>query len=438
MNQERAIDSIDCNRALDQGQKYQSRSNLISRSTISLLGLAGFLLAWVTCWTLSLRGTTSLIAFMLAVASPMVLAEAVNCRAVVLSSPIRSFDFGRIAKKLIGLAGTLGLITFTYWFIPGYEASKYLPAWDLLNAAFPLLVLTAPLYFVWMDRRMEDPSDGYLAMGMFFMVKWSAINGKELKAHVLSWTIKAFFFPLMVSSAASLIDKLISAGFNVGQFSALYISAATLLFAIDVIFGSIGYLCTLRVLGSHIRSVDETWTGWAFALMCYPPFSALGTSLFVYKGEVDWATWLYPYSIFYISWGFLILVLLVGYVWATISFGVGFSNLTNRGIITSGPYRYFKHPAYLSKNLAWWLMAVPFVAHATLWQCIVACVSLLFINGIYVVRALTEERHLMKDPDYQAYSVQIRSDGAWARVRRMMVCSQRGSIWAGSSDSSSS
>ena len=42
--------------------------------------------------------------------------------------------------------------------------------------------------------------------------------------------------------------------------------------------------------------------------------------------------------------------------------GPRFSNLTHRGILTHGPYAWSKHPAYLSKNLFWWLSSLPFLA----------------------------------------------------------------------------
>src|SRR5258708_5983980 len=91
------------------------------------------------------------------------------------------------------------------------------------------------------------------------------------------------------------------------------------------------------------------------------------------------------------------------YVWSTCSFGVRFSNLTNRGIITEGPYRYFKHPAYLSKNIAWWMMSVPFISQHNILDAIRACICLLLTNLIYGIRAWTEERHLLRDPAYQTY-----------------------------------
>ncbi|WP_430991383.1 isoprenylcysteine carboxylmethyltransferase family protein, partial [Escherichia coli] len=47
------------------------------------------------------------------------------------------------------------------------------------------------------------------------------------------------------------------------------------------------------------------------------------------------------------------------YAWATVAFGFRFSNLTHRGILTHGPYAFSRHPAYLSKNLFWWISTVP-------------------------------------------------------------------------------
>ena len=128
--------------------------------------------------------------------------------------------------------------------------------------------------------------------------------------------------------------------------------------------------------------------------------------------------WLHPWPILFVSWGFAILVLHVVYVWSTASFGCRFSNLTNRGIIVDGPYRYLKHPAYVSKNIAWWLMAVPFVAQATWPAALRACICLALTNLIYVIRAWTEERHLMRDPAYVVYCQWMKEHSLWAWFKR--------------------
>ena len=100
------------------------------------------------------------------------------------------------------------------------------------------------------------------------------------------------------------------------------------------------------------------------------------------------------------------LVLLTGiYAWATVAFGIRFSNLTYRGVITNGPYRYTRHPAYLSKNMFWWFCYMPFlVTSDTLTDAIRNTVFLGCVSAIYYWRARTEEAHLLaEDPRYREY-----------------------------------
>ncbi|CAN0310921.1 unnamed protein product, partial [Chrysoparadoxa australica] len=102
------------------------------------------------------------------------------------------------------------------------------------------------------------------------------------------------------------------------------------------------------------------------------------------------------------------------YAWATLAFGLRFSNLTPRGIITSGPFRATKHPAYIAKNLSYWLIAVPFVAAGGWDDALRNSLLLLLVNVIYYVRARTEERHLALDRVYVEYALWIEQHG-WLR-----------------------
>lgn len=87
------------------------------------------------------------------------------------------------------------------------------------------------------------------------------------------------------------------------------------------------------------------------------------------------------------------------------AFGIRFSNLTYRGVLTSGPYRFTRHPAYLSKNLFWWCSSMPFlVTSESVVDMIRNTVFLGVVSGIYYWRARTEEAHLLgEDPKYRAY-----------------------------------
>ena len=93
------------------------------------------------------------------------------------------------------------------------------------------------------------------------------------------------------------------------------------------------------------------------------------------------------------------------YAWATFAFGIRFSNLTYRGVLTNGPYGFTRHPAYLSKNLFWWCSVMPFlVVNQSPVDAIRNTFFLLCVNGIYYWRARTEEAHLLaEDQKYRDY-----------------------------------
>jgi hypothetical protein len=73
----------------------------------------------------------------------------------------------------------------------------------------------------------------------------------------------------------------------------------------------------------------------------------------------SWAYWVAGSPRLTLAFSIALVLLTAVYAWATVAFGLRFSNLTHRGILTHGPYRWTKHPAYLSKNLFWWLSALP-------------------------------------------------------------------------------
>jgi hypothetical protein len=100
-------------------------------------------------------------------------------------------------------------------------------------------------------------------------------------------------------------------------------------------------------------------------------------------------------------------------------FGIRFSNLTHRGIITNGPYGLTKHPAYVSKNLAWWLISIPFLASGGAFKALKKCSLLLLLNSIYYLRAKTEERHLSNDPDYQQYALWLEENGIFSGLYKL-------------------
>ena len=110
--------------------------------------------------------------------------------------------------------------------------------------------------------------------------------------------------------------------------------------------------------------------------------------------------------------GIDILNSMVIYTSASVALNFKASNLTHRGVIATGPYRFVRHPAYTCKNLAWWIAAVPAISAAlatSLWSALLVTASVAGWTLIYVLRALTEEDHLRSvDDEYDRYCRQVR------------------------------
>jgi protein-S-isoprenylcysteine O-methyltransferase Ste14 len=107
------------------------------------------------------------------------------------------------------------------------------------------------------------------------------------------------------------------------------------------------------------------------------------------------------------------------YLLATFAFGVRFSNLTNRGILTNGPYRYTKHPAYIAKNVSWWLITLPFIPDHGWVAALKSTLALAGVSTVYFLRARTEERHLSRDPAYVEYALWMNEHGTLRQLGRL-------------------
>jgi len=192
------------------------------------------------------------------------------------------------------------------------------------------------------------------------------------------------------------------------------------IFFVDLLFTTVGYAMSFRPLDTHIRTAEPTMLGWAVALFCYQPFYGLVERQYVNYDGNSFGSWLAPYPTLRSIWAVGVVLLISVYTLATVAFGVRFSNLTHRGILTNGPYRFTKHPAYISKNLSWWLVSVPFlVNNHDFGGAVKRCAALVFINFIYFMRARTEERHLSRDPTYVAYATWMNEHGLLRFLNRI-------------------
>jgi protein-S-isoprenylcysteine O-methyltransferase Ste14 len=325
-------------------------------------------------------------------------------------SPARAF------VKFVGLLGSIGLLALLYALFPEYSGNFYARYFDAAEMALPVCLALSIPYIYWVDGVMISPKDGLWQAGMFVLLRFERVDLASLWQHILGWLVKGFFLPLMFTYMCNDFDDLLIRGAPaLHGFKAAYDYSYDFLYFIDVCFATAGYVFSLRFIDTHLRSSEPTALGWMAALACYEPFwSLIGTQYLAYDPGHPWGEWLKGDPVLFNIWGSLILALVAIYVWSTTMFGCRFSNLTNRGILTNGPYRFTKHPAYISKNLSWWMVSLPFLGDGG-WQAARHAALLLMLNGVYALRAWTEERHLSRDPAYVAYASWMTRNGLFPR-----------------------
>jgi Isoprenylcysteine carboxyl methyltransferase (ICMT) family len=317
--------------------------------------------------------------------------------------------------KLAGLWGTWALIAGIYCIARFYWRGQYLFSMEMFGkGALPLFLLSIP-YVIWLDRRLKEPRDGAWHLGALLMGQ-DGVDKQMIYAHLRSWAVKGFFLAFMISIVPGGFRNMINVDFALIQRDPVALAQwlITSMFVFDVCFATVGYLLTMKPLDAHIRSATPYAAGWAAALMCYPPFILMneGGPLDYHPGSADWVYWMQGHPVLLAVAGAAMVLLTAIYAWATIAFGLRFSNLTDRGILTHGPYAFTKHPAYLSKNAFWWISGLPFLATThSMTDAIRNTALLCCVSGVYYWRAKTEEWHLGADPDYQAYAKWMSDQG---------------------------
>lgn len=176
---------------------------------------------------------------------------------------------------------------------------------------------------------------------------------------------------------------------------------------INLIILAISYLSDLDLFKNKIKSVDTTPLGVISCIMCYYPVVLL-TDKFLQVTEdsllpVNNSALLAGLNLFAIIANF-------GMMIAVLRLGTKSGNLTNRGIVTGFPYNVVRHPEYSMQIFYIIITTIPLYLASDMGygdKFFVTVTTLAWIF-IYYLRAITEERHLIKDSKYQEYVLNVK------------------------------
>ncbi len=337
----------------------------------------------------------------------------------------RKISWCRVGYKLIGIGSVFALMAFGYWVLPVYEDGLFVVYLRVLRSGFWLIAVVTAGYFILMDKIEERPEDAYWQLGRWLTGHRKDAVKDEMIELFRGWGVKFFYLALMMPYFYIRLEWFMAADFsqmfdypyNVFHYCNEFI------FLVDLAFAATGYMMTFRLFNTHIRSSEPTVLGWLAAVVCYWPFWAdvFGRYYFAYNTGVYWTGIFSQNQTMFIVWMFLILSCEAIYSLATVALGLHFSNLTYRGLVSSGPYAYTKHPAYVFKNISWWLMSMPFMV----WSenpalAVKGCCLLLGLNALYYLRAKTEENHLSHYPEYVAYALAMNKKSIFAPVAKIL------------------
>jgi protein-S-isoprenylcysteine O-methyltransferase Ste14 len=405
--------------AIDHQTKvYDPRPRSAVSAMTGVVGLAGLFIWTAVARVYGMVGPLAALCALLACGVPMVLwaifvdrVHRNESTGIDWDSPPRKLkEIADVSvAKIAGLWGIWAIIGCLYCIGRWYWDGQYLFAMYVLGYGIvPVLILSVP-YVLWLDRRLKEPKDGAWHFGQLLIGRPERADRKQLADFYRAWAVKGFFLAFMISIVPGNWWEAIVA--TPEQIVRSPVAMANwliaIMFMIDVTFATVGYVLTLKPLDAHIRRANPFTAGWVAALICYPPFILMsdGGPLDYSPGGADWSFWLQNYPLVTAFWGAALVVLTGVYAWATVAFGIRFSNLTHRGVLTNGPYALTRHPAYVSKNIFWWLSALPFLATTGSYTDMIRNTAIMaMVSGVYYWRAKTEEKHLSEDPAYVEYS----------------------------------
>lgn len=227
---------------------------------------------------------------------------------------------------------------------------------------------------------------------------WPSLIGVFLRVH---------FFALMMSQLKPAWSSLVgSVSGSTWSWPELFKCVVIFAWCVDGGNASMGYLVESNLIKTRFRAIDRDIGSWIATLSCYFPF-AMWAGLFFPQMEHS-IEMLLPTVSAQFGWtsllDLILLLSLFGYVAAGSSLGFATSNLSFKFVQDRGPYAVVRHPAITCKIiffLGCLLKSDYFRQTSTI-------LVFAFWVGIYIARALFEEKFLRQFVEYQTYTQKVK------------------------------
>jgi len=235
-------------------------------------------------------------------------------------------------------------------------------------------------------------------------------RNKYNKKVLLTFLMRTYFIPIMVVQVYIYTEysvNYLNSPTNNYQLLSLLFGITGMLWLADTINASLSYCIESRWMENRTRSIDTTLSGWAVCLFCYTPLNEIPTYFLFFAPTVvtnnesqliiENVNFLYGIKIVEI-------ILLVAHIYTDVSLGPSVANISLKKLQTKGFYGLIRHPGTTLKLLYWLFQSI---FYKRFWSMKVIFGYLAW-GALYVLRALTEERHLSQHQEYIEYKKKVK------------------------------
>jgi len=312
-------------------------------------------------------------------------------------------------------------------FVPYYSSNNYRPNRIFFDYFLNIYLIVGLPYFIltgiFKASRVEDYYDPAIrVIHMFKQFMLRALRGDNASSIfrvfrkrynrkvLLNFVMRTYFIPVMViqvynNIALSMLYT--STEFSTPQFLIVLYWLTTALWLADVLNASLSYCIESRWIENRTRSIDLTLGGWTVCLFCYAPLNLATGYVFPFApnivtdnpGQLVYNNLTFLYTIKIVE-----LIVLMAHIYTDVSLGPSVANITLKKLQTKGFYGIIRHPGTTFKLLFWLIQSC---FYKSFWSMkYIFGYSMWFI--IYILRALTEERHLNQHEEYQEYKKKVK------------------------------